>query len=145
MFQTIARFLEDLFGASPATGGSRSCASLDLASESGASAHDTWASCQPAFNIDGTPMLGAFDAEGKAYGQMHSASEPAFNIDGTPMMGHFDANGHIFGDPAPVSFHDDGGFGSDSYSSYDSGSSFSGCDSWSTSVGCGSSDSFDSF
>ena len=54
----------------------------------------------PAFNVDGSPMLGAFDINGNAYGVSSSMNNgPCVNIDGTPMVGDsgVDMNGNIFG------------------------------------------------
>lgn len=120
MYQTIARFLGDLFGGTPApltvSGGSMDYLPLEIGSESSESAYDALKSHQPAFNTDGTPM-----------------------------MGDFDVNGHTYGNPARAFFQADGGSDSTSWSSFDSESSFSSSDSWNASSDCGSGDTFDSF
>lgn len=60
---------------------------------------------KPAFNIDGSPMLGDFDANGNPYGvtgrdpfeHTFHDSGPSFNVDGTAMHGSFDSNGNTYG------------------------------------------------
>ena len=84
--------------------------------EDAASIHHSFADSEPAFNIDGTPMLGAFDMNGNPYGVTQSHNdfidysgtdhatfeddpfEHCVNIDGTPMCGDID----IHGDPCGV-------------------------------------------
>lgn len=49
----------------------------------------------PAFNIDGTPMMGdgLFDIYGNTYG----VTSPSVNVDGSPMVGGIDIHGNPFG------------------------------------------------
>jgi hypothetical protein len=76
---------------------------------------DSFADSEPAFNIDGTVMLGAFDMNGNAYGFTQSHDnfiddgstdhatfeadpfEHTVNIDGTPMCGDIDIHGNFYG------------------------------------------------
>lgn len=105
---------------------------------------DASATPAPAFNIDGTPMVGSVDANGQPYGFPLSAhSEPAFNLDGTPMLGDFDSYGRMHGDISPTAY-DIGSTGSYD-DSFGSGSSWSSSDSFGSSCSFGGSDSFGSF
>ena len=101
-------------------------------------------STQPAFNIDGSPMVGYVDIHGRPYGVVsndedtsYSSFQPAVNIDGTPMVGDIDLNGNIYG------------VVSDDFSSHYDTSSLSACsfpsdDSWNCSQDWSASDAWSS-
>lgn len=97
---------------------------------------------EPAFNVDGTPMMGSVDINGNPYGVtkgmfepmvgVHDSDgipdiiamnflEPTVNIDGTPMVGAVDINGNAYGVTDSFSAHDSFG-GHDSFGSGSFGS-----------------------
>jgi hypothetical protein len=106
----------------------------------GSSIHSDWltpghSGNEPAFNIDGTPMLGAFDIHGNPYG----VTSPTVNVDGTPMVGSVDIRGHQYG---VTDSHCWGVGGSSSFSDTwhhaDVVSSRATSDSWNGAGSCGS-------
>jgi hypothetical protein len=109
----------------------------------GSSIHSDWltpglSDNEPAFNIDGTPMLGAFDIHGNPYG----VTSPTVNVDGTPMVGSVDMHGHPYGVTDAHSWGVGGSSGfSDTWHHADAVSSCARSDPWSS---CGTTDSWSS-